>query len=406
MKVAVQFGAGNIGRGFMGQLFWEAGYKTYFIEYNEQMVNLLNESGTYPLRLLDAYTKKNINLKIDRFEAICSKEHGRVADLFRIADVAGTAVGVQNLDSIAPSIAMGIRKRRSEKALPIDIYLCENTNGAGKLLQDAVFRHLSSEEQEWAKQNVGFVATSVARMVPAADKRFEHEGPLFVVADSYHKLPYDGTARRASEPSIEGLKSVSNFKAEVERKLYTHNLGHAVMGYIGYLKGYTYVHESFSDDYLSSVFDGALNETAQALVRMYPDDIDPQEHNEIIQDVHVRFGNPMLLDSLTRVARDPKRKLSANDRLIGSAKMCLSQGVFPKYIAFICGAAYCYDAPDDPGAMEIQQLIRAGGIESALQKISQEDPNSDLGKEIIKSYYKLLEFRKKWGKIRRDDNEN
>jgi len=389
MKTAVQFGAGNIGRGFMGQLFWEAGYHTWFVEYDLQLVNLLQEAKKYPLRLLNAYSKKEINLTIDNFDVISITDIEKISEIFVTADIAGTAVGVRSLEAIAPIIAKGIIDRMKTNDTPIDIYLCENVEGAGGILKNHVFSLLNTEQQLWAENHVGFVSTSVARMVPAADKRFAKEGKLFVVADSYHKLPYDEKSRRAPLPTIEGLKGVSNFKAEVERKLYTHNLGHAVMGYIGYLKGYTYVHEPFEDQYLFSIFEGALEETAKALVQMYPQDIDAQEHAEIRKDVNVRFGNPLLMDALTRVARDPLRKLGSQDRLIGSARLCLSYGIYPEHIATVCGAAFCYDYPDDPAAVELQKIIAEVGIEGALQKVSDVDPDSWLGKRIIKSYIEL-----------------
>ncbi len=396
MKTAIQFGAGNIGRGFMGQLFWEAGYRTIFVEYDKDLVEKLDKAGKYPLRLLDAYTKKEIDMVIDRFEAVSTEETERIAEAFAQAETAGTAVGVRALSAIAPLVARGIKRRMKAAGQPIDIFLCENMYGAGDTLKAAVFELLDAKEREWAEENVGFVGTSVARMVPAPDKRFEQEGPLFVVADSYHKLPYDKVASRAPEPPIEGMKGVSNFKAEVERKLYTHNLGHAAMGYIGYLKGYTYVHEPFEDEFLLPLFEGALGETAQALVKMYPEDIDPEEHGEIRKDVNVRFGNPMLMDSLTRVARDPLRKLGPSDRLVGSAKLCIEYGIFPKNIAYVCGAAFNYDYPEDPAAVELQKIIMEKGIEGAVQQVSGVDPDSDLGKEIVASYLDLKEKRQSW----------
>lgn len=396
MKTAVQFGAGNIGRGFMGQLFWEAGYKTWFVEYSKEIVDMLNDAGEYPLRLLDAYSKQELDLVIDRFEAVHTGEQENIADIFMEAEVAGTAVGERSLESIAALVAAGIQKRMEAGKAPLDIYMCENMYGAGDTLKKYVYALLPGNAKTWAEKNIGFVSTSVARMVPAPDKRFEKEGPLFVVADSYHQLPYDNPARRAPEPPIKGLKGVSNFKAEVERKLYTHNLGHAAMGYIGYLKGYKYVHEPFGDSFLRPIFDGALEETAGALVKMYPEDIDPEEHREIRKDVKVRFGNPMLMDALTRVARDPLRKLGANDRLVGSAKLCMDYGIFPENIAYICGAAYCYDYPEDPKAVELQDIIAREGIESALRKVSGLDATGPLGKKIIESYNDLRVIRETW----------
>ncbi len=395
MKTAIQFGAGNIGRGFMGQLFWEAKYKTYFVEYGKELVDMLNEAGKYPLRLLDAYSKEEIDIVIDNYEALTTAEAEKVADVFATADIAGTAVGVRNLEAIAPLIVEGIRKRKVKNNTPIDIYLCENVYGAGDKLKEYVFAKLSAEEKEWTEKNIGFVGTSVARMVPAPDKRFASEGPLFVVADSYHKLPFDATAQRGEMPPIEGIYA-SNIKAEFTMKLYTHNLGHAAMGYLGYLKGYTYVDEPFNDEFLLGIFKGALEETAQALVKMYPDDIKADKHKEIIKDVIVRFGNPMLKDTLTRVAADPMRKLGKLDRLIGSANVCMGYGISVKNIEYICGAAFCFDYPEDPKAMELQEIIKSKGIEGALKQVSDVDPESDFGKNIIAAYNELQEKRKEW----------
>jgi len=396
MKTAVQFGAGNIGRGFMGQLFWEAGYRTIFIEAQRPMVDLLNEKKKYPLRLLDAYFKSEIDITIDRFEALSTEDTSKVGEAVAQADVVGTAVGVKNLNAIAPLVAAGIKLRFSKKKGPIDIYLCENILDAAETLRKAVMGILGGKFEDWVEENVGFVGTSVARMVPAASGRFGVKDPLFVVADSYHKLPYDGRAIRAEQPAIEGMKPVMNFNAEVERKLFTYNLGHAALAYLGFLKGYTYVHEPFGDNDLAPIVESALDETTEVLLAMYPEDLDQEEHGEIRNDVRIRFGNPLLMDTVQRVGRDPVRKLGPNDRLIGSARLCLSHGVFPRAIAQVCGAAFLYEHPEDPDAELLQGKIRNQGIEKTVKEITDVEPSSDLGKEIIRSYREFQKKSKEW----------
>ncbi len=394
MKLAVQFGAGNIGRGFMGQLFWEAGYRIIFVEANEELVDLLNRRGAYPLRLLDAYSRKEIDMTIDRFEAISPKKGEEIAKLVSRADVISTAVGVKSLVHVAPLLARGIEKRFKNKSGTVDILLCENSLSAAEILKGEVMRNIDSRVKSWLEKNIGFVGTAVVRMVPASSKRFGVDDPLFVVADSHHKLSYDGRALRAKAPMIEGLKGVKNFKAEMMRKLFTHNLGHAALAYLGKLKGYTYVHEPFDDAELDLIFDSALDETTASLIKMYPDDIDMEEHKEVRRDIKVRFGNPMIMDTIKRVGKDPIRKLGYEERLIGSAELCISQGIFPEKIAYICGAAFCYDDPDDPESVRLQEKIRKNGIEETLKEISQVEPQSKLGKKIIGFYYELVEKRK------------
>ena len=42
---AVHFGAGNIGRGFIGSLLYQSGYETCFVDVNSEVVDLINEKG-------------------------------------------------------------------------------------------------------------------------------------------------------------------------------------------------------------------------------------------------------------------------------------------------------------------------------------------------------------------------
>jgi len=396
MKYAVQFGAGNIGRGFMGQLFWEVGYRTTFIEKNKDIVKHINTKKKYPLKLLDAYTRKEVDLTIDNIESIEADNTEGISNSISRADIVGTAVGIKAIKAIAPYIAAGIKTRMKKNLKPVDIYLCENTLEAYKILKNSVFSELEPESRSWAEKNIGFVGMVVARMVPPPSDRFRIKDPLFVVADSYHKLPFDGKNMKGDMPEIKGMKPVNNFKAEFERKLFTHNLAHAALGYLGYLKNYTYVHEPFNDKLIVKILTDALDETSEALSRKYPADIDAEGQRKIRKDVNIRFSNPMIMDTACRVARDPIRKLGTEDRLIGSAKLCIEYAIFPKNIAYICGAAFNYDYPKDEVAQKLQGMIADKGIEKVIEEVSEVDSKSDLGERIIESYYDIKEKRKNW----------
>jgi mannitol-1-phosphate 5-dehydrogenase len=392
--LAVQFGAGNIGRGFMGQLFWEAGYETVFIESEVSLVESLNRSGSYPLKLLDAKLQREIDLTITDISAIGADETRAVSDALLRADVVATAVGVKNLSAIAPVLTEGLVARFRAGAGPVDIYLCENVlNAADELrghVEDSVKGLPDSEAASaYIDEHVGFVGTVVARMVPDAGERFAGEDPLLVVADSYHRFPFDGSTARAPMPPVEGMHPVSNFNAEVERKLFTYNMGHAALAYLGYLKGMQFVHEPFQDPFLMEIFQGALDETCAAVLAKYPDVFSQGDQAGIRHDIDLRFGNPMIQDSVKRVGRDPIRKLGPEDRLIGSARLCLEQGKFPARVAQICGAALLYAHEDDEDALRLQNMIQEQGLQGVVQGLCGVDPGSDLGRSIISSYHAL-----------------
>jgi mannitol-1-phosphate 5-dehydrogenase len=388
-KLAVQFGAGNIGRGLMGQLLRESGFETVFVDANEALVGRLNERGCYPLRILDAYSKRTRELNIDRFQALSIDQEIEIAGAIAEARVVATAVGVANLDAISLLLAAGICRRWEQGAGPLDIYLCENMLGAAGMLAQHVVGRLDEPVRVWAEANIGFLGTSVARIVGGAGARLPDDDPLLVIADAHRDIPYDGLASRAGPLDLAGFHPVGNFKAEVERKIFTHNLAHAGLAYLGHLRGHTFIHETLADDFVRTLFDGALDETTEALLRRYPTDLDRRRHLEIRQDVRVRFGNPLLKDPIARVAKDPIRKLGRDDRIIGAAALCQAQGIVPDHIATICAAALCYDCCDDPHAVRLQTMIREQGVHETLRQVSGVDPAGALGREVTAQYKHL-----------------
>ena len=53
MKKAIQFGAGNIGRGFIGALLSKAGYHVVFADVNVEIINKINEDKCYTIHVMD-----------------------------------------------------------------------------------------------------------------------------------------------------------------------------------------------------------------------------------------------------------------------------------------------------------------------------------------------------------------
>lgn len=393
MKQAIQFGAGNIGRGFIGHLLWESGYRIVFVEAYPELVNLLNSRSKYPLRLLEKNGQEK-NVTISNLIAYQTDERDKISKAVAASSIIFTAVGVKNLPAVAPLVADGIQLRLKENPYPLNILLCENLKDAPQFFKHEVGTHLNEEGKKFLQEKVGFVGTVVARMVPVMGKRFGVDDPLFIVAEAYHKLPYDAIAVKGSLPEISGLKPVQNFPSEVDKKLFIHNLGHATLAYFGYLKGYEYIHQAIADQEIKNLLDDVLKETSTAILRKYPD-LDRNEVNEFVEDLKERFFNPLLMDTVYRVGRDPIRKLGEDDRIIGGIALCQSQKVFPDAILKVAGIALIYDYNQDADAVKLQNMIKNEGIKEVIHKLCGMDPESDIGEKIIQSYHQFRErFRK------------
>jgi mannitol-1-phosphate 5-dehydrogenase len=359
---ALQLGAGNIGRGFLGQLLMEGGYEIVFADVSQELVRALNDRRGYPLRLVDSAGHVR-DLDIGPVRAVNAGDRDSVAEEFAQADVAATAVGANVLPKIAPVLAAGITLRAARNAGPIDILLCENQWHAAAIVRDAVLPLLSDGAKAYFEASVGLVETVIGRMVPKPSPEILAEDPLLIVAEPYHELPCARDGFKGLVPEIPSLTAVADFDAYEARKLYIHNGGHAALAYLGYRR-HEFIWECVADGEIRAAAQSALSEAGAALVAKYG--FDATAIQAFTSDLMDRFANKLLGDPVSRVAADPLRKLRPDDRLIGAAQACLEIGVEPVALARVIAAALRYDNPADPSAVEMQNRILTQGRERFL----------------------------------------
>ena len=384
MKRAVQFGSGGIGRGFLGQLLSESDYEIVFVDVDPDLVASLNKRGSYPLQLVG---DRNELLTISNIRAVLAEQKDTVAQEIAQADFICTASGVWALPAISELLALGLQKRRQSGAGPVNIVICENLNPASEYLRSLLVQHSSCPPKEYLDENVGLVQSVVARMVPVRTAEMMAKDPLLIVAESYPFLPVDAAAIRGQGPAIKGMIPAENFQAYVDRKLYVHNAMHAICSYLGYKKGYKYVWQAVADPQIRQVVESAMADVGKALTAEH--NLDPVGLAENVYDLLRRFSCQALGDTVARVAGDPIRKLSGpGGRLIGSAQLCLSQGIIPEGVIHSIAAALCYDNPADESAVKLQNMITAQGVDSVLQQVCKLNPDQQLYRLILAEYEK------------------
>jgi mannitol-1-phosphate 5-dehydrogenase len=380
-KSVVQFGAGSIGRGFTAQLFADAAYEVVFVDVIPEVIAALNERQAYPIRLVGPRVHETRMVRGVR--AVDGRNEEGVAAEVADAALACTAVGVAALPHVAPALARGLRLRAEGGAPPLNVILCENQLGASGILREAVRACLPMETGGLADRT-GFVEAVVSRMVPLAEDEERAADLLAVRCEDYSMLPVDADAFAGPIPAIPGLALVRNFRAHVERKLYTHNMGHAVAAYLGYQRGYAFIHEVIADAEILAATRGAMEEASSGLVARHR--FSPEEQAVHVQDLLLRFANPELRDTVGRVGRDPIRKLRRDDRLVGAALLALEYGIEPRHIVRGIVAALRFDPPGDAAAGELQWRLAADGLDAVLQEVSGLAPGSPLAGLIHRAY--------------------
>ncbi|CAG9620218.1 mannitol-1-phosphate 5-dehydrogenase [Sutcliffiella rhizosphaerae] len=379
---ALHFGAGNIGRGFIGALLYQAGYHTTFADVNSEIVNLINEKQAYRVVLADESQEE---LVVKNISAINSMTHPEELEAAIVeAAIITTAVGPSILPIIAKSLVSGLRKRLETNKEPLNIIACENLIGGSSLLKKHVYDQLAPEEATSFDEIFAFPDAAVDRIVPNQT----NEDKLMVQVEPYYEWVVDESAIIGNTPSIEGITFVADLTPYIERKLFTVNTGHAASAYIGYHKGYQTIDEALLDKDVRSFLQAALKETGMMLVGKYG--FDKKEHEEYIEKIIGRFENSYIIDEVTRVGRAPLRKLGGNDRLVGPAKQYLELfGQPPVNLVKAIAAAFRYDVIEDEEAVTIQKLIKEIGIKEAVIEVTSLEEESLLVNLIVEEFHTL-----------------
>lgn len=390
MPTAVIFGAGSVGRGFLGQLFTESGFEVVFVDVDTPLVAALDQQRRYTLRL--SGIDKVEDRTIMPVRAVDGRDVEAVAREVGEASLVATAVGARALGAIARPIAQGLERRwQIPEARPLNIIICENLRDAPERLRSFIHDALAAESRIALSEHVGFVPAVIARMAPVPTPEQRAADVSLIVAEPYKVLPVDRAACVGEVPEVVGLYAVAPFEAYTARKLYIHNAAHAMLGYLGYQRGLRYGYEALEDTWVRERVDQALNESARALVAEYA--LEPVALQEHIDYLLVRFGNRALADPIDRLARDPLRKLAPTDRLVGAARLVERQGMIPRGLVWGIAGALAYRDARDEHALALEARLADAGLARVLADVAGIRIDEPLGKSVSEMYDMLVRGR-------------
>lgn len=363
MKKAVMYGAGKIGRGFVGKVFSDSGYEVCFLDIVPALIDGLNRTHEYPVRIVA--NSGNHDEIVKNARAVHAESAEAIAEIAS-CDIMATAVGVNVLIEIAPVLARGIAERM-KTGRPLDIILCENQMESGPLMRGWIYEHLNDDHRIWADKNVGLIEASIGRMVPEMAPDQKAENPLLICVEPYAQFPVDSAAFRGPLPcDLVGLLPYSPFGLYTKRKLFIHSLGHAICAYMGAEKGYEFIWQAAEDRAICCAAREAMMASVHALTREYGDEffVLLEEH---VDDLLFRFKNRELKDTVVRVGADLVRKLRHDDRLVGAARYCMDMGLSPEPIVNGILSALRYNNPADVSAPVLQADLKEKGVAYILK---------------------------------------
>jgi mannitol-1-phosphate 5-dehydrogenase len=373
---AVHFGAGNIGRGFIGQLLHQNGFEICFVDTNAELIQQLNQDGGYRIDIMD---EQETTVFVDRISALNSlTETEKVIAAIKDADILTTSVGANNLAKIAPTIAKGLSERFKQKR-SINILANENAINASNILKEEVYETLSQQDATVFDHYAYFVNTAIDRQ--SLGKVVESKA--VAVVEPYYEWVINRKQLDPATPfELQHVVLIDDMQPYIERKLYIVNAAHAAIAYLGDLDGYQTIQEAIRDAEIVKVLNQFLAENSAYFVQKYR--FDSTELERFIEKTLKRQGNQKLSDEITRVGGSPIRKLGPNDRLVAPVIKLEALGLPYETGVKVIAAGYHYRHSNDSEAEKIHALIEEKGLEATIKTISHLD--GKLLEEVVAAY--------------------
>lgn len=347
MKKIVIFGAGRIGRSFIGQIFSRGGFEVVFVDIDNHLIDLLNKYKSYKIIIKG---ESDDLLLIRNIHGIHFEDTERILNELSSTTVCAVSVGQAALPAVVPIIAKYLKHRAdSDDPLPLDIILAENMRDAAGYFRVELYRLLGKDFP--LGKMAGLIETSIGKMVPFMTKEDLQQDPLQIFAEPYNTLILDKKGFLNPIPEIQWLAPKENMKAWVDRKSFIHNLGHAAAAYTGFLKHpeKVFLYEILDDPEIFQTTRQTMQQSASVLMKIHPGEFTTEDLETHIDDLLSRFRSKTLRDTVLRVGCDLMRKLGPEDRLVAPITKAIRTGLpFDKILyALVCG--FYFRAKDESG---------------------------------------------------------
>jgi len=383
-------GAGRMAGGFVAPLLADAGWEVILASRDPAVTTAINTGGISVQIGTGAAART-----LDGVRAIALDDPA-LPGIAAAADLFATAVGPNALIPIGATLAPLLRARLDARSTPVNIVTFENHRRAPELLIPALIDADASLAGEVGVR-LGVGGAAVWRIIA---QRTVTEAGVSYLANDEHECYVDGLSLVAAAPphgdqshddqscsTIPGITLVTSFDHRMVEKLWVFNAGHCAAAYLGWPAGATTLDAAMALPEVRTAVGAVVEEARQGLASLVQasraGDLLPPRSVASILD---RYVDPVLRDPVVRVAREPRRKLAPDDRLIGPAIACLAAGIQPVALANAIVAALTYAEPSDEQAADIQRELELIGPAELLSVVSGLHPSDELSKLICARY--------------------
>lgn len=362
-------GAGRTGRGMLGEMFFLDGYyELIFADYNMSLVDELKTQGYYDVKKTNLSSGESSTTRVTTFKVYHTiRDRKEYLDAIVEATIVLTAVFPDAFEQVAIDLADGINLRaKSGNNSPILILLGSNYVGHHEAFFPIIWDRLSEKARDYYDHRVSLVGINANRKVTHGDQNLN--GKLSLFGDDKKILQVDNKIHHKDIYLPEFIKLVENLDSLMAEKIWSANLEHCAFGFLGAFYGYETINQAVMNARVKSLAYYAWKESRRALQIKFRF---PIPSLEVKQKEYQNFTNLYFHDKISRIARDPIRKLSRRDRFIGPALLCLECDIMPYFILKCAAYGFFYDNSADQSSQLLQSIIAKEGLEQAIVKVCQ-----------------------------------
>ena len=296
MKLAIHFGAGNIGRGFIAPVLQENNYEVVFVDVNKELIEQINLLQGYKVRSIslnassDIFVKNISGLLLDDEELLNKK--------LAQADLITTSVGPKFVKDIFNLVS-------STEIEKIQTFIAfEN-----------MYRASTSNSIESGLSKLVLIDAVVDKIVPP-----QNITSLDVIVEEYGSIILDNNVN--TKPLNESkIVSYSNYEHEFYKKLWLLNGLHLKLAYFGLSRNIKYIHEILNNQEGLDFAERAIDSLSKAYSLFSNSTEDLKDFKQTILN---RFSMPEIQDEVTRIARNPQIKFSKDERFERPLRLLIS----------------------------------------------------------------------------------
>ena len=358
--MVVVIGAGKTGRGFLARLLFENGEPFILVDKDKNLVDRLQNGYR-----ISFFSNVRPEIEVQGYRAVYTDDSDCPA-LLAAADRILVSVGGGNIADVAEWLASMVTANLLEGPFQ-NIIFCENARDPGEKARKVFLENLPEELRDKADAHFGFADAAV--FCTTVEKT---PGSVDIGSENYPVLPFDAAKVKGELPETKGFQPVSAFQNILIRKIYTYNAASGIIAYLGWWKKYKVYGDAANDPQILKLLDRNYQETGRAICAEYG--YTAEDQAEFAALSKAKFCDRTIVDTVVRNAREPQRKLSAGERIVGPALLIEKYGGDSGVLALTAAAALLYTDKDDAEWEKMKASCNTEELFGKLSGLDREHP--------------------------------